>query len=414
MCPQVGGPWSQGKRGFAIAKGARAAAHRLMVAAHVAGLCRARRDPGDVDEEPAPVYPAPRARRPRALNRATAGPAHSESHDPLRARPMSRRWRQGGRGRPPRWTSNPRTTSRDANPARRQEGRPAPGFTRFHGARTKSDFRDHQGSWTRVNALKSPWPARHPRPSIGSGRGNEARRESMEPKRGAGGTFHYVSTSLLGCAARGEATAWRSRSVVHAILENRRRGGVKNVADIAAASPRDARHEPRPRRISAASREIKTTRVGGGHPDYRVLSIPTATRRAPARSRTCGTTRSRAWWTPACRTGSRPSTAPSADFSDAAACEAQFRNAFLLGCAGAWTLPPEPDRQSPSASSRRRSRRCCSPARILDANAGWNRRGDDRRQDAGRRHLESRPRSSSISRGSWRRRTPGSGAAYGL
>ena len=31
---------------------------------------------------------------------------------------------------------------------------------------------------------------------------------------------------------------------------------------------------------------------------------------------------------------------PFGDFSDAQACESQFRNAFLLGCAGAWTLHP--------------------------------------------------------------------------
>jgi malyl-CoA/(S)-citramalyl-CoA lyase len=31
---------------------------------------------------------------------------------------------------------------------------------------------------------------------------------------------------------------------------------------------------------------------------------------------------------------------PFGDFSDGAACESQFRNAFLMGCAGAWTLHP--------------------------------------------------------------------------
>ena len=31
---------------------------------------------------------------------------------------------------------------------------------------------------------------------------------------------------------------------------------------------------------------------------------------------------------------------PFGDFSDAQACEVQFRNAFLMGCAGAWTLHP--------------------------------------------------------------------------
>ena len=58
---------------------------------------------------------------------------------------------------------------------------------------------------------------------------------------------------------------------------------------------------------------------------------------------------------------------PFGDFADAAACEAQFRNAFLHGCVGAWTLHPsqidiakrvfslDPARggASPSASSRR-------------------------------------------------------------
>ena len=31
---------------------------------------------------------------------------------------------------------------------------------------------------------------------------------------------------------------------------------------------------------------------------------------------------------------------PFGDFSDPDACEAQFRNAFLMGCVGAWSLHP--------------------------------------------------------------------------
>ena len=31
---------------------------------------------------------------------------------------------------------------------------------------------------------------------------------------------------------------------------------------------------------------------------------------------------------------------PFGDFSDPQACEAQFRNAFLMGCVGAWSLHP--------------------------------------------------------------------------
>src|SRR5262249_58398868 len=38
--------------------------------------------------------------------------------------------------------------------------------------------------------------------------------------------------------------------------------------------------------------------------------------------------------------GIKPFYGPFGDFSDPEACEVQFRNAFLLGCAGAWTLHP--------------------------------------------------------------------------
>src|SRR5260370_12420342 len=38
--------------------------------------------------------------------------------------------------------------------------------------------------------------------------------------------------------------------------------------------------------------------------------------------------------------GIKPFYGPFGDFSDPAACEAQFRNAFLLGCLGAWSLHP--------------------------------------------------------------------------
>ena len=38
--------------------------------------------------------------------------------------------------------------------------------------------------------------------------------------------------------------------------------------------------------------------------------------------------------------GIKPFYGPFGDFSDPEACEVQFRNAFLLGCVGAWTLHP--------------------------------------------------------------------------
>jgi malyl-CoA/(S)-citramalyl-CoA lyase len=88
---------------------------------------------------------------------------------------------------------------------------------------------------------------------------------------------------------------------------------------------------------------MKTTRVGGGHPDYRVI--------ADADPKSPGTARASAqqdlWhytigkMVDACAaTGIKPFYGPFGDFSDPAACEAQFRNAFLMGCVGAWSLHP--------------------------------------------------------------------------
>jgi malyl-CoA/(S)-citramalyl-CoA lyase len=38
--------------------------------------------------------------------------------------------------------------------------------------------------------------------------------------------------------------------------------------------------------------------------------------------------------------GIKPFYGPFGDFSDPDGCEAQFRNAYLMGCAGAWSLHP--------------------------------------------------------------------------
>ena len=96
----------------------------------------------------------------------------------------------------------------------------------------------------------------------------------------------------------------------------------------------------------AASRRMKTTRVGGGHPGYRRRSRDPDPTRPPTRrarrppSRTRGTTRSRAWSTPARAPGILPFYGPFGDIKDVDGCEAQFRAAFLLGCVGAWSLHP--------------------------------------------------------------------------
>jgi malyl-CoA/(S)-citramalyl-CoA lyase len=91
----------------------------------------------------------------------------------------------------------------------------------------------------------------------------------------------------------------------------------------------------------AASRAMKTTRVGGGHPEYKVIADPTPDGgpRAVAQQDLWHYTLAK--MVDACAAaGIKPFYGPFGDFADEAACEAQFRNAFLLGCAGAWTLHP--------------------------------------------------------------------------
>src|SRR5690606_2465968 len=91
----------------------------------------------------------------------------------------------------------------------------------------------------------------------------------------------------------------------------------------------------------AASRGMKTTRVGGGHPFYGVLEdakgegLPRMLFQQDPWHYTV------AKMVDACLTyGIKPFYGPFGDFADLDACEAQFRNAFLLGCVGAWSLHP--------------------------------------------------------------------------
>jgi malyl-CoA/(S)-citramalyl-CoA lyase len=86
---------------------------------------------------------------------------------------------------------------------------------------------------------------------------------------------------------------------------------------------------------------MKTTRVGGGHPSYRVLSDPSpdGALRASAQQDIWHYTFAR--MVDACAAaGIKPFYGPFGAIDDPEACEQQFRNAFLLGCAGAWSLHP--------------------------------------------------------------------------
>jgi malyl-CoA/(S)-citramalyl-CoA lyase len=94
----------------------------------------------------------------------------------------------------------------------------------------------------------------------------------------------------------------------------------------------------------AASRRMKTTRVGGGHPGYLVREDPTgddidAAQRPVHQQDLWHYTLAR--MVDACgMAGILPYYGPFGDIKDVVACEDQFRNAYLLGCVGAWSLHP--------------------------------------------------------------------------
>src|SRR4051812_46190112 len=188
------------------------------------------------------------------------------------------------------------------------------------------------GLWTRINALNSPW-ALHDVIEIVAAVGNKLD-VMMLPKVEGPWDIHYLDQLLAQLEARHAITR---PILIHAILETAE--GVNNVSGIAAASPRMHGISLGPADL-AASRAMKTTRVGGGHPEYKVLSDANgdAPRAAYQQDLWHYTV---AKMVDACAAaGIKPFYGPFGDFSDAAACEAQFRNAFLMGCAGAWTLHP--------------------------------------------------------------------------
>src|SRR3954453_15880110 len=186
--------------------------------------------------------------------------------------------------------------------------------------------------WTRVNALESPWvldDITQVVTEIG-----DRLDVVMVPKVEGAWDIHYVDRLL----AQLEAKAGLERPIlVHAILETAL--GVTNVEEIAAASPRIQGMSFGPADL-AASRRMKTTRVGGGHPGYRVLADPDGDAPRPSYQQDL-------WhysigrMVDACTSvGALPFYGPFGDIRDLDGCEAQFRAAFLMGCVGAWSLHP--------------------------------------------------------------------------
>jgi malyl-CoA/(S)-citramalyl-CoA lyase len=189
--------------------------------------------------------------------------------------------------------------------------------------------------WTRVNSLDSPWGLDDLVAAVTEA--GDAIDVVMIPKVEGPEDIHYVDRLL----AQLEAKAGRRTPIlVHALLETAR--GVANVEEICAASPRMQGLSLGPADL-AANRRMKTTRVGGGHPGYLVRQDPdTADPEAPR-----ATYQQDLWHYTLARmvdacvaNGILPYYGPFGDIADTVACEDQFRNAYLLGCVGAWSLHP--------------------------------------------------------------------------
>jgi len=189
------------------------------------------------------------------------------------------------------------------------------------------------GLWSRVNCLNSPWFLEDVTTLVA-----EAGRRLdvlMLPKIEGPWDIAYADQLL----AQLEAKAGLTRPIgLHAILETAE--GVKNVEAIALASPRMQGISLGPADL-AASRAMKTTRVGGGHPLYRVIEDPRAEGGARQSAQQDPWHYTLAKMVDACASaGIKAFYGPFGDIADLDACEQQFRNAYLMGCAGAWSLHP--------------------------------------------------------------------------
>ena len=190
--------------------------------------------------------------------------------------------------------------------------------------------------WTRVNALDSPWGLDDLITAVTEI--GDKLDVIMIPKVEGPEDIHYVDRLI----AQLEARAGLERPIlVHAILETAR--GVANVEEICAASPRMQGLSLGPADL-AANRRMKTTRVGGGHPGYLVREDPPGGDDIDAPR---STYQQDLWHYTVARmvdacvsNGIYAYYGPFGDIRDTVACEDQFRNAFLLGCVGAWSLHP--------------------------------------------------------------------------
>jgi malyl-CoA/(S)-citramalyl-CoA lyase len=202
-----------------------------------------------------------------------------------------------------------------------------------------NDFESTQ-LWTRINSLDSPWVL-DDLTTLVTEIGDKLD-VIMVPKVQGAEDIAYVDRLLAQLEARAGLT---KPLLVHAILETAR--GVANVEEICGASPRMQGLSLGPADL-AADRRMKTTRVGGGHPGYLVRQDPPRTVDGADVTADRATYQQDLWhytiarMVDACAAhGIYPYYGPFGDIADTVACEDQFRNAYLLGCVGAWSLHPK-------------------------------------------------------------------------
>jgi len=197
--------------------------------------------------------------------------------------------------------------------------------------------------WTRLNSLDSPWFLDDITTLVGEI--GDKLDVVMIPKVQGAEDIHYVDRLL----AQLEAKAGLTRPIlVHAILETAR--GMANVEEICGASPRMQGISLGPADL-AADRRMKTTRVGGGHPGYLVRAdaakvgdgydIQGETTPRPIFQQDLWHYTIARMVDACAMHGIYAYYGPYGDITDVVGCEDQFRNAFLLGCVGTWTLHPK-------------------------------------------------------------------------
>ena len=333
---------------------------------------------------------------------APGDPVPAVADDPLLPAVEPEDGGQGPRHRADR--RHPPRQPRGRRAGRRQGGRPR---RAGRGRPGTVDFGDTQ-LWTRVNSLDSPWGLDDLVTAVTEV--GDTLDVIMIPKVEGAEDIHYVDRLLAQLEAKAglDPADPGARHPRDGPRRRQRRGDLRRLAPHAGPVARPGRpgRQPADEDHPGRRRPPRLPRAPGpGRRRHRGRP------RRPT-SRTSGTTRSPAWSTPAWPTGSSPFYGPFGDIKDTVACEDQFRNAYLLGCVGAWSLHPvqidiakrvfSPD----PADVRPRPRGDRGHGRR-------HRRRHARRQDGGRRLGEAVPGDGRAGRASSPPR-PRAGPAYGF